>query len=61
MFLEKLLKGKKLHTYAEPRAYGQVSEQMSGYFTQNVLARSMDNSEMVCRFGQGGHTPMSRI
>lgn len=61
MFMEKVFKGMKLHTYAEPRGYEQVSDHVSGYFSQNQLASCVDTRETICRFNQGGHIPMSRM
>ena len=61
MLMEKIFKSMKLHTYAEHRGYEQVSSHVSGFFSQNNLASSMDNCETFGRMNQSSHIPMSRL
>lgn len=61
MLMDKFLKGKKLHAYTEYRCYDLVSSNVSGYFSQNLMASSTDNCETFCRLNQGGHVQMSKL
>lgn len=61
MLMDKIFKGRKLHAYDEHRGSVRVNDYVSGYFSQNLLANSVDDHEAVCRFTPNRHVPMYKL
>lgn len=61
MLMAKWIKEWKLHTNTEHRGCDWRDSYVSGYFSQNQLANSMDASEPLCSLGRDRRLEMSKL
>ena len=58
MFIAKLFEGMKLYASEEHRGFDRVSDHVSGFFSPNERANSVDTCAALCNFNPN-HISMS--